>query len=509
MTRLDLVIADAEVIDGGRDATITSADIGITNGRIEEIGDLSSRQRQRTIDGRGRVVAPGFIDSHTHVEMASLTGHPDRFAPINQGVTTTMIGADGFGWVGLGGDTERRWWEDMAAIYGPVPPSLRRWNTPRDFLEELGAASPTSVVPLAPHGNIRAAVMGAEPGRADREQMKAMRQLAGAWMDAGAVGLATGLDYFPGRHAETDEIIELTESIAERGGVYASHLRLSDLGRPDAWREAAGIARRSGAPLRIAHEKLDVEGSQLLDEIAVDLDVTLDSYLYPAGCTSLAFHVPAAGLNHGVLALSNRIATDDAFAARLATHMESKLTGNPGQQAIIAATTTGRFEGMTLSALAADRGTSVGQVAVELLRDEMPCALLVYVWQHSDNTWDETVVRTLADPRTVIATDGVYLGSRAHPRGFGTFPRVLGTFVRAQGLTTLPTAIHKMTGMVAKAYGLEDRGRIEPGLRADLVMFDPACIDAPANWEQPRRKPMGIDLVLVGGHIAKEESNAP
>lgn len=505
MKEFDLVIANATVVDGGPTATPTPADVGVADGKIIDVGDLSSHRRGRTIDGRGRVVAPGFIDSHTHVEMASLTGHPDRFALLRQGVTTTMLGADGFGWVGLEGIGARRWWQDMAAIYGPVPEVLPQWSTPSEFLADLADKSPTSVVPLIPHGSVRAAVMGAKPGRADRSEMKAMRLLAEDWLDAGAVGIATGLDYLPGRYAATDELVELCESVAERGGVYASHLRLHDLGRAGAWREAAEIARRSGVPLRIAHERLDEEGAALLDEVSADVDVTIDTYLYPAGCTSLAFHVPAEELADGVVALSRRLADDQGLADRLAVHMDERLTGSPGQDAIVASTTSGRFEGRTLTSLAAERGSSVGELAVELLRDEMPCALLVYVWQKPDSVWDATVARTLADARSLIATDGVYLGSSPHPRGFGTFPRVLGTFVRDRSLLTLVSAIHKMTGLPARSYGLEDRGRIEPGLRADLVMFDPTCVGGPADWDHPRQAPVGINLVMVGGRIAKEE----
>ena len=506
MTAFDLVIADGTVIDGGPTAASTAADVGVAEGKILEVGDLSSHRRRRTIDGRGRIVAPGFIDTHTHVEMASLTGDPDRFAPVRQGVTTTMLGMDGFGWVGLEGGGARRWWQDMAAIYGPVPEVLPQWISPSEFLAELTVKSPTSIIPLVPHGSVRTAVMGAKAGRADRSEMKAMRLLTQDWLDAGAVGMATGLDYLPGRHASTDELVELCETVAEHGGVYASHLRLHDLGRAGAWREAAEIARRSGVPLRIAHERLDEEGAGLLDEVGADVDVTIDTYLYPAGCTSLAFHVPAEELADGVVALSERLAADEGLANRLAVHMEERLTGNPGQDAIVASSTSGRFEGRTLTSLAVERGSSVGELAVELLRDEMPCALLVYVWQKPDSIWEDTVARTLADPRSLIATDGVYLGSSPHPRGFGTFPRVLGTFVRDKSLITLERAIHKMTGLPARSYGLEDRGRIEPGLRADIVVFDPERVDGPADWDHPREAPIGIEVVMVGGHITTEEN---
>ena len=502
MSGLDTVVAAGTVIDGSADAEPYVADIGITDGLITEIGDLSERARRVTVDASARVVAPGFIDTHTHVEIASLRGHPDRFAPLRQGVTTTLTGADGFGWVGLADAARVRAWQDTAAIYGlPVEP-LPAWERPADFMADLREASPTRVVPMAPHGNIRFAVMGDDPRPAGRAELRAMRELIDDWMDAGAVGLATGLDYLPGRYAGTDELIELCTHVAGRGGVYGSHLRLHDKGRMDAWREIGDIGRASGVPIRIAHERLDDEASTVLEATAAGNDLTFDTYLYPAGCTSLAFHVPAEHLGDGIEAFSARLQGDDALAAKLAIFLQEKMAGRPGQRALIAATTTGRHEGRALDELAGEWNMTVGEVAVELLRTELPAALLVYVWQAADESWQETVRRTLADDRSIIASDGVYLGSRPHPRGFGTFARVLGTLARDNGIVTLPRAVHKMSGKPAAAYGLTDRGQIATGRKADLVVFDPVTVSGTDDYGNPRQVARGIDLVLIGGEPA-------
>lgn len=499
MSELDLVVAAAAVIDGSVDAAPYSADIGIADGVIAEIGDLSQRARRATIDASGRAVAPGFIDTHTHVEIASMRGHPDRFAPLRQGVTTTLTGADGFGWVGLDASDRLRAWEDTAAIYGmPVEP-LPAWDRPADFVSDLREASPTRVVPMAPHGNIRAAVIGDDPRPAGPAELRAMCQLIDAWMDAGAVGLASGLDYLPGRYAGTEELIELCAHVAARGGVYGSHLRLHDRGRHDAWREIADIGREAGIPIRIAHERIDDEAAAVLDETAAGNDLTFDTYLYPAGCTSLAFHVPAEHLADGIVAFSERLRGDEALAKELAIFLQEKIAGRPGQRALIAATTSGRHEGRALDELAADWDITVGAVAVELMRTELPAALLIYVWQAADDSWQETVRRTLADDRSIIASDGVYLGSHPHPRGFGTYARVLGTLARDTGMISLPRAVHKMSGKPAEAYGLIDRGLIEPGRKADLVVFDPQTVSGTDDYGNPRQKPSGIDLVLIGG----------
>jgi N-acyl-D-amino-acid deacylase len=507
VSELDLVVSSGTVIDGRADAVPISADIGIADGVIVEIGDLSQRARQTTVDAAGMVVAPGFIDTHTHVEVASLRGHPDRNAPLLQGVTTTLTGADGFGWVGLDATDRRRAWEDTAAIYGlPVEP-LPAWDHPADFVSDLREASPTRVVPMAPHGNIRFAVMGDDPRPAGPAEMRAMRRLVDEWMDAGAVGLASGLDYLPGRYAGTEELVELCAHVAERGGVYGSHLRLHDKGRPGAWREIAAIGRETGIGIRIAHERIDEEAATVLEEVAAGNDLTFDTYLYPAGCTSLTFHVPAAHLADGVVAFSERLRGDDALAAELAIFLQGKMAGRPGQRALVAATTSGQHEGRALDELADEWDMTVGEVAVELLRTELPAALLVYVWQAADDSWQDTVRRTLADDRSIIASDGVYLGSRPHPRGFGTFARVLGTLTRVNGMIALPRAIHKMSGKPAAAYGLTDRGLVEVGRKADLVVFDPLTVNGTEDYGDPRQRPHGIELVLIGGVPAHTERN--
>ena len=499
MSAFDTVVAGGTLIDGTAEATPRRCDIAITDGMIADVGDLSVHERRHTIDATGRVVTPGFIDTHTHIEMAALSGHDDGLAAVRQGVTTTLVGADRFGWVGLASDDRIRWWEDMASIYGRPPSPLPTWPHPADFLGDLRAGSAHEVLPLVPHGNVRAAVMGASPVAPTAAEMRRMCSLVDDWMEAGAVGLASGLDYLPGRSSTTDEIVELARIVASGGGVYASHVRTIDLGRADGWRDAAAIGALAGIPVRIAHERLDDIGMGLLDELSDVVDITVDSYVYPAGCTSLAFHVPAEDLAEGAMAMSRRLATDTEFAERLATHLQERMTGNPGQQALIAATTSGAHEGRTLDQLAEDRNATVGEVAVQLLRDEMPCALLVYIWQHADAGWERTVTRTLRDPRTFIVTDGVYLGSHAHPRGFGTFPRILGEYVREKQVVSLSWAVHKMTGMPAHAYGLDDRGTITTGRRADLVVLDPETVGCPADPADPRHPPTGIERVLIGG----------
>lgn len=508
MSEFDVVLANAVVLDGTRDARPVPCDVGIHGGLIGALGDLSARSRTATLDLGGQYATPGFIDTHTHAELIAFQNGADKNAPIAQGVTTILTGADGFCWVGLPEAERLRWWQDSAAIYGPIPEHLPQWTRPSDFLTAIRAVTQGSVIPMVPHGNVRAVVMGSNPRKPTAHELNAMASLVDDWIDEGAVGMASGLDYLPGRYASTDEIVALCQVVAERGGVYSSHLRLADLGRANAWREAAEIGQRAGLGVRIAHERLDGEGAALLDELSVGLDLLADSHLSAAGCTSLAFHVPPEMMADGVMALARRLRSDSGIASELANILDDKLATRPGQSEIIAATTSGSLEGMTLSDLAHERGETVGRAAVFMLAEEMPCAQLVYVWQSPAEDWDVIFKRTLEDDRVMIASDGIYHGSHTHPRGFGVFPRALGHLSRDLELVPLPMAVHKMTGLPAAAYGLSDRGLVEPGKRADLVVFDPTVVDGPAEIGDPRRPPVGIQRVIVGGETVWRPENA-
>lgn len=499
--QLDTAIVGGLVVDGSPNSIPRPRDIGVRRGRLVELEPTDEWTATTIVEAKDLVVCPGFIDTHTHLEMASLTSTPDRWAAVGQGITTTLVGADGFGWVGIERAQRRRWWDDHASLYGPPPDPLPVWDAPGPFLSDVRAHSCHDVVALVPHGNVRAAVVGDRLGPATRREMAAMITLVEQWIDEGAVGLATGLDYLPGRSAATDEIVALARVVAANEGVYASHVRTLDLGRADGWREAAEIGYRAGMPVCIAHERLDETGRTLIAELDNLVELNLDSYVYPAGCTGLTFHVPADDLAGGVQALAVRLADDVGFAARLAAQLDERLTATDGYDALVAATSSGTHEGRSLHALAAERDISVGEAAVDLLRDELPLALIVYVWQALDDTWAETERHTLTDPHTMIATDGVYVGSRTHPRGFGTFPRLIGEHVRDRATLDLGTAIHKMTGKPAAVYGLTDRGLIEAGRRADLTIFDLAAIGCPADHQAPRHSPVGIEAVMVDGEF--------
>jgi N-acyl-D-amino-acid deacylase len=332
-----------------------------------------------------------------------------------------------------------------------------------------------------------------------------MRAHAEAWLDAGAVALSAGLDYAPSWSATTDELVELAGLLRPTGGRYAAHARYRLLGRPEAIRETIEIGRRAGVGVVISHERIDDELEAVLDG-ARDVDVALDSHLYPAGCTHLTYHVPQADQAGGPDAIVARLAADPAMRERVAAHLDGVIADGAaaGAREVVSATASGRWAGRELASIAGAWRMTPGEAAVRLLLDEGPDVLLIYhwgVWGRTDAEFAPIAARTLRHPATIVASDGVYRPGLPHPRGYGTFPRVLA-MVRDAGATSWGRAVHAMSGRPAQVYGLPDRGVIRSGALAHAVVFDPAIVAAGATWDQPTRPPVGVDAVIVNGVVA-------
>lgn len=502
----DLLIRGGRVVDGRRGADPVLADVGVRADRIMAVGSLSDARAAIDITADGLIVAPGFIDPHVHSETA-LRGNADRFGALLQGVTTHLTGADGFGWAGLSDEGAASLWRSTSFAYGD-PDARPSWPTPARYLESFGQL-PLNVAAMAPHQAIRLGAMGWQTRPASPDELDAMRRATREWLDAGALGLATGLDYQPAASASTDELVELCREVAEVEGVYAPHQRYNELGRPRAYAESIEIGRRTGVRVAIAHEFVDDEAEPLLAEARADVDVSLDWYLYPAGSTHLLSLLPVAEQAGGPDALCQRLATE-AYRTRVARLLQTSLeeAWRSGAREYFSATRSGRHIGRSIAEVAAEEGKPAGDTAVDLLLAEMPDALLVYRSGTAPEAFDAIVRRTLAWPSFMVASDGIYHGPRPHPRGFGCFARVLGRFVRDEAAIGLGDAIHRLSGFAAERYGLRDRGRIAPGFAADLVIFDPATVDGPASWDEPRRPPTGIDAVILNGSVVVERGVA-
>jgi N-acyl-D-amino-acid deacylase len=498
----DLLIRGGRVVEGSRGAEAVRADVGVTRDRIVAVGPLPDARAATVISADGRIVAPGFIDPHVHSETA-LRGTDDRWGALLQGITTHLTGADGFGWAGLSEDDAASLWRSTTFAYGD-PSARPNWPTPGSYLESFGSV-PVNVAAMAPHQAIRFGVLSWQTRQASAHEMEAMRRATRDWLDAGALGLATGLDYQPAASASNDEVVALCEEVVKVGGVYAPHQRYNELGRAKAYFESFEIARRSGVRLAIAHEFVDDESGPLLDEALADVDVSIDWYVYPAGATHLLSMLPVADQAGGPDALRERLVSP-AYRTHVIQVFQESLeeASRKGDREYFSATRSGRHIGRSIAEIAADEGRSLGATAVDLLLDEMPDAVLVYMRGTSPEAFDAIVRRTLAWRNFMVASDGLYHGPLPHPRGFGCFARILGHYVRDEAAIGLGDAVYRMSGFAAERYGLRDRGRIAPGFGADLVVFDPETVDGPASWAEPRRAPTGIDAVILNGTVAVE-----
>jgi len=494
----DTLIRGGTVVNGDGVTPAHCTDVGLRGDRIAAVGALDGATAARTIDATGQIVAPGFIDVHVHSDTA-LLGGPHRYGALAQGVTTQLLGADGFGWSGLAPDRARELWAYTLFAYGQSEQPLDR-ATPEAYLARFAGQTPANVVPQVPHCAVRLAAMGWDARPATGDELARMVALTRAWFEAGAVALNLGLDYQPSANADFHELLTLCGVAREYGALYAAHIRYTALGREGAWRETIALGQRAGLPVHISHETADALSIPLLAEAAEVCDLTFESYLYPAGCTHLALMLPIAEQGGGPAGLRARL-RDPAARARMAAHLDARLmaaTAN-GERAVFVANQTGRYIGQGLDDVAAACGESRGDFAVRILTEEDPYALMVY---HRGGTQaeQEAIQRdTIRHPQMLVASDGVYHGPSGHPRGYGCFARILRLAVREWGAVSLETAIHKMSGFPATRFGLRDRGFVRPGYGADLVLFDPATVADEATWADPFRTPTGIARVLVNG----------
>lgn len=502
----DLLIVDGTLVDGTAAAVPYRADVGVLRGRIAAIGNLDGATGDETIEASGSIVAPGFIDPHTHVETALLTDGLDALAPVLQGVTTCLTAPDGFGWAPLLESQARDLWTATTGIHDPWPDDLRTESIGA-YLDAFGARTTVNVLPQVPHAAVRYAIAGWDAGVVTGRRLDRMRGLARDWMDAGATGLAVGLDYEPGARADADELAALCDVVTERGGTIAAHIRYQDAGRAAAWDEMAQLGRRTGVGVVIAHETLDEEGAALLKRGQELTDISIETYLYPASSTHLAMFVSVADRIGGARAIAERL-RHSGERVRIETELRVRLEHElaAGQQIVFAWSTDEDRIGRDLAVEAEREHADIGAFAASVLRDD-PDALFVFHGPGSDAATD-AAVRTIADPATIVASDGIYRQGRTHPRGYGTFPRILRVAVREWNAITLPQAIHAMTGRTAARYRVPERGVLATDMHADLVVFDPVAVTDRATWLEPRIAPRGISHVIVDGEVVVHDGRA-
>lgn len=459
-TSFDLVIEGGTLIDGTR-APRRDADIGITAGRITAVaapGELGPHGAQRRVAAGGLIVAPGFIDAHTHDDLA-LLADPALPFKVSQGVTTVVTGNCGISAAPLNADTPTPQPISLA-VAGPGS----RFASFGAYLDALRAApAAVNVAPLLGHTTLRARCV-ADLGRAATgAEVEAMRAHVREALTAGAIGVSTGTYYPPAAAATTEEIIEVCRPLSGSGGVYATHMRDEQDAVLDSIEETLRIGRELDVPVVVSHHKVtgpanwgrSTETLARLSEAMRCQCVALDCYPYTAGSTML--HTDPVRLQGRVL------------IAHSAPHPE--------------------MSGRDLDAIAADWGVA----KLEAVRRLQPAAAIYFMMDEAD------VQRILAFEPTMIGSDGIALGASPHPRLWGTFPRVLGRYSRELKLFPLETAVWKMTGLSAHNFGLEGRGQVAEGAAADLVLFDAATVADTATYEHPQQPAHGIRQVFVNG----------
>lgn len=470
---LDLTIVGGTVVDGtGRPAF--AADVGIAEGRIVSVGALESPAR-RTIDAGGLVVAPGFIDVHAHDDMAVVSSPTVDFK-VMQGVTTDVVGNCGVG--AAPATPEYRQYYDVMVHNLLGPAKEFAWSTTAEYYSAVESAGPSlNIASYVPHGTLRFVVMGMAQRVPTDEEMGQMKELLEEGLEAGAIGLSTGLIYPPGIFATTEELIELAKVVARHGGLYASHIRDEGERLLEAVAEAIRIGEEAGLPVEMAHHKaaghanwgLVSDSLRLVEEArARGVDVTVDVYPYTAASTLLAVLLTQIG----------------AEGERADGVMVTNAPKHP------------QFEGKTLSQMGEMQGLSPQEAGLRLVQEE-PSAVAI-----SFEMCEDDVRQVMRHPFSMFGSDGLPSGAgKPHPRLYGTFARVLGTYVRQEGILGLEEAVRKMTDLPARKHGLEGRGQIAPGYWADVTTFDPQRVDDVASYQDPRRHPEGIRHVIVNGQV--------
>ncbi|MCL6431103.1 MAG: D-aminoacylase [Anaerolineae bacterium] len=495
MTHRTIVIRRGLVVDGSG-APGAVADVLVEGEWIVAVGALPDVPDATVIDGHGKVVCPGFIDVHVHSEAEILKGC--HTAGVQMGVTTELVSPDGMSFAPLSAGRLAEYRRYLRAIYGD---DLADWpgGSLADYLARFAGRMYGNVVAQAPHGAIRLAVKGWEPGPASEDELAAMGSLLRECLEAGAVGLSTGLEYAPAAHADARELVALAREVARGEGVVSAHLRAYGDGAAGALEELLSVARETGAALHISHFPFTPRTYALAEAAVREVDITWDAYPYTAGCTMLAYALPPEALHTGIDQLLADLQRPEV-REMVRPALEARFP--PGCGASFAALSQPHnrwLEGMTLEEASARAGKGLTDLVCDLLLDEELAPLLILPWPGSPAEQEMRLRRTLTHPRQMVASDGIFQGRRAHPRAWGTYPRILGRYVRELGWLALEDAVRRMSGFPAARFGLRDRGLLRPGLAADIVVFDPATVADRATHEAPRLAPAGIEHVLVNG----------
>lgn len=494
----DVLIQNGTVIDGTGKPRL-AGDVGILGDRIEAVGTLTGATAPRVINAQGRIVAPGFIDVHTHSD-GWLLKRPHLTPKTTQGFTTEVLMADGISYAPVKPQNVQEWIYYLRSLNALRSDEYLGWESIDDYMQVLHEHTAQNCISHIAYANVRVNACGWGRGVPDDYQMREIRKAIRKGMDEGAVGVSTGLDYIAECFSSKEELIEACAAMAEQQGLYVTHIRYKK-GNLVALREAVEIAQRAGVPLHVSHLKGNTrqEGEAILeyiDQVArKEVDFSFDVYPYQPGSTMLNSLLPNEIWESGPTAVSAKL-LDPEMLSRFAAGLDAyKLDLDHLRIAWVHSKENSSHQGQVLSEYVLESGLPPAQALANLLLEERLAVLLVF-----DEGEDPLVWPFLQHDLYMLGSDGIYFeDAMTHPRMYGSGTRLIGRAVRDWKLFSLEAAVAKMTSIPARRFGLQDRGELRAGAFADVVVFDPDTVQDQATYDNPQQVSTGIEHVLVNG----------
>lgn len=513
---MKILIKNGFIADGSGNKGY-NGDILICNERIEKIAsEINEENVDKIINAEGLVIAPGFIDTHSHSDLKILE-NPYNQIKIRQGITTEMLGQDGISMAPLPKKYISPWRKNLAGLDGESDDIDWEYETTDNYLKMMeNNGVGLNEAYLVPHGNVRMEVLGLDNVQPTEEQIREMCEVTRREMEAGAYGLSTGLIYMPCAYSQTEELIEMCKVVAEFDGVFVVHQRSEADTIISSMKEIIEIGEKSGVRVHFSHFKVcGKKNWKYIDEVIElfneakkkGIRVTFDQYPYSAGSTMLGVILPPWAHDGGTDKLMERLASDE-MREKMIYDMENGIDGwdnfidFAGFDGIfVTSVKTEKNQdaiGKSLAELGKLRGKDAYNATFDLLLEEENAVGMVDYYGK-----EEHIIKFMKLAEQNVCTDGL-LSGKPHPRAYGSFPRLLGRFYRELGVFTLEEAVMKMTSKAANAFGIKNRGILKEGYFADIVIFDKDKVIDKGTFEDPIQYPEGIEYVIINGQLAIE-----